>query len=150
MCMCAETTLHGNTLRVYLYLLKEKKPLGVREIMRALGFSTPSLVHYHLNKLLNAGYIEQEGSKYIVKKQVKIGLMKYLVIVAGKMLPRFALYTGLFFALLVFHIIFVLENLLLISIYFSVFIAVLAFIVMLIETISFWNELSPYLAQKEK
>ena len=42
-----EAELKGKTLLVYMYLIKSKDPaVGVREVQRALGFSSPS-VSYH-------------------------------------------------------------------------------------------------------
>ena len=38
----AEVQLKGNTLRVYVYVLKKRK-VGVREVQHALHFSNPSL-----------------------------------------------------------------------------------------------------------
>ncbi len=44
--------LRGNTLRAYWALLSaEKSVLGVRELQRKLGFSSPALASYHLRKL---------------------------------------------------------------------------------------------------
>ena len=51
--------MKGNTLRVYLYLLRSGVS-ELRDIQRALGFSTPSLASYHLGKLLEAGYVSQD------------------------------------------------------------------------------------------
>jgi predicted DNA-binding transcriptional regulator len=35
----------GNTLRVYWYILKKRENCGVREVQRALGFSSSSSAH---------------------------------------------------------------------------------------------------------
>ncbi len=148
--MDLDNVLHGNTLRIYLHMLKKKKPLGVREIMRELGFSTPSLVHYHLNKLLNAGLIEQDGSKYIVYKPVKIGIVKYSTIIFGKVLPRFSLYAGFFLAILIFNIFLFLYQQLIVLAIFSIFSLFLAFLIMLVETINLWNDLKKYYRITEK
>ncbi len=44
-----EAELRGKTFRVYAYMLMRGKPsYGVREIQRALGFSSPSVAAYHL------------------------------------------------------------------------------------------------------
>jgi len=44
--------LKGKTLLVYMYLLRSTEPtVGVREVQRSLGFSSPSVSSYHLNKL---------------------------------------------------------------------------------------------------
>ncbi|NIM45531.1 MAG: hypothetical protein GTN80_07805, partial [Nitrososphaeria archaeon] len=47
-----ESELKGKTLLVYWYLIKERgDSVGVREIQRALKFSSPSVASYHLEKL---------------------------------------------------------------------------------------------------
>jgi len=45
-----ESELRGNTLKVYWYMLEHggESSVGVREIQRALGFSSPTLAAYHL------------------------------------------------------------------------------------------------------
>jgi len=48
--------LKGNTLRAYWALLSTEDGLmGVRELQRELGFSSPALAAYHLNKLVDFG-----------------------------------------------------------------------------------------------
>jgi hypothetical protein len=43
-----ESELKGKTLLVYMHILKSKEPsVGVREIQRALSFSSPSVSSYH-------------------------------------------------------------------------------------------------------
>lgn len=52
--------LHGNTLKVYWFLLRaEKGVVGVSETQRALGFSSPALAVYHLDKLTELGLVEK-------------------------------------------------------------------------------------------
>ncbi len=144
--MSAEKTLRGKTLRIYLYMLKHNRPLGIREIMRALEFSSPSIVHYHINKLVQAGYVEQVGSKYKVAKPIKVGIVKYFTIISGKFLPRFALYAGFFTVLFIFELIIMLQrnDSLIVSIL-SMIVTFLAVIIFWIESIRFWKEISEYL-----
>ena len=50
--------LKGNTLRVYWYLLRASKDfVGPREVQRKLGFSSPALAVYHLDKLNQLGLV---------------------------------------------------------------------------------------------
>ncbi len=57
--------LSGNTLRVYMFLVKNG-PSELREVQRALGFSTASLASYHLSKLSEIGYVFQDNyGKYV-------------------------------------------------------------------------------------
>ena len=52
--------LKGNTLRVYWQLLRSSRgAVGVREVQRSLGFSSPALAAYHLNKLEELGLVRK-------------------------------------------------------------------------------------------
>lgn len=47
-----ESELKGKTLLVYMHILKAgHETVGVREVQRTLGFSSPSVAAYHLQKL---------------------------------------------------------------------------------------------------
>ena len=48
--------LEGKTLNVYSYMVKEGKPVGPREVMRATNLSSPSVAYWHLQKLESLGY----------------------------------------------------------------------------------------------
>jgi len=58
--------LRGNTMRVYLYILKSEGSVGVREVQRALGFSGPRLAAYHLEKLQGLGLVEEMQGEYFL------------------------------------------------------------------------------------
>ena len=64
----SKNEIRGNTLKVYLYLLKHG-PSELREIQRGLDFTSASLASYHLGKLSEANYVKQEeqGKYYAVK-----------------------------------------------------------------------------------
>jgi predicted DNA-binding transcriptional regulator len=55
-----EAKLRGKTLLVYWYLLKHGSPIGVRHIQRELGFSSPSIVSHHLEKLMDLGLVKKK------------------------------------------------------------------------------------------
>ncbi|MFX1284496.1 MAG: hypothetical protein ACFFB5_12625 [Promethearchaeota archaeon] len=83
------------TARVFIYLRLKDKPLGVREIQRALEFSSPSSVHWHLNKLIQHNIIEQlVGSKYKITepystiKKIPISIMLDHYFIRGKAVPN--------------------------------------------------------------
>ena len=68
--MATSQDLTGNTLRTYLHVLKHG-PSTLSEIQLGLGFSSPSLASYHLNKLTEIGYITQDKpGTYIASKDV--------------------------------------------------------------------------------
>ena len=80
--------LKGTTLEVYRFLLKSNKPVGTRELQRALNLSSPSVATYHLSKLEDAGLLKREAggftvSKYLLENSVKVN--RFLV-------PRYLFY----------------------------------------------------------
>ncbi len=89
--------LKGNTLRVYWYVLNNtNKTIGVREVQRSLGFSSPTLALYHLEKLRELGLVSKETGEYRLVKEVKVDVLKVFVRVWRFFVPRFALYAVLF------------------------------------------------------
>ena len=88
------TELTGATALVYWYLLKKgNSSAGVREVMRALKFASPSSATYHLEKLMNLGLINKNnmGAYYVVKR-VRIGLFQAFVSIKGWVLPKQLIY----------------------------------------------------------
>jgi DNA-binding transcriptional ArsR family regulator len=65
-----DNPLGGTTLRVYRYLYKTGKPLGIHDVQRGLGLSSASVAEYHLKKLLRDGLIREEGGGYVVDRVV--------------------------------------------------------------------------------
>jgi hypothetical protein len=63
-----EDVLKGRTLKVYWFMLKAGKPVRVTDIQQKLQFSSPSLVQYHVNKLVEAGLVAEEQAGFIVKR----------------------------------------------------------------------------------
>jgi DNA-binding transcriptional ArsR family regulator len=84
----SKEVLRGTTLEVYRFLLKSNKPVGTRELQRALDLSSPSVATYHLSKLEDAGLLKRESggftvSKFLLENSVKVN--RFLV-------PRFLFY----------------------------------------------------------
>jgi len=65
-----ESVLTGTTLQVYRYAIRQGKPVGVREVQRALDFNSPSSASYHLVKLEEAGLLKQTPEGYVVDRLV--------------------------------------------------------------------------------
>ena len=89
----AESAIHGTTLRVYWYLFRNPKPVGVRETQRALSLSSPSTALYHLEKLRELGVTEKDAmGQYSLKEQVQVGTLKMFLKVGHLILPRYLFY----------------------------------------------------------
>ncbi len=100
-----ESELKGKTLLVYMYILKSNQPaVGVREVQRALAFSSPSVSAYHLTKLQELGLVESERGEYRLVREVKVGVLRQFVTLGGIMLPRFLFYAVLVTTMLVTYL----------------------------------------------
>jgi hypothetical protein len=97
--------LKGNTLRVYWYLLQSpKSSVGPRDVQRKLGFSSPALAAYHLEKLVELGLVGKAFGEYHLTKIVNVGVLKQFVKLGGFIIPRYVLYATMFTTLLIFYL----------------------------------------------
>lgn len=97
--------LQGKTMSVYALLLTHDQ-LGVREIQRALKFSSPSLSQHHLSKLLEAGLVTKNShGEYSVSKNVRVGSLTLFVKVGKRLLPRFVFLATVFISMLIAYLI---------------------------------------------
>jgi len=100
-----ESELKGKTLLVYLHILKSgQESVGVREVQRSLGFSSPSVAAYHLGKLKDLGLIENLYGDYKIVREVKVGVLRSFVTLGGVMLPKFLFYAVLMTTMLVTYL----------------------------------------------
>lgn len=100
-----ESELKGKTLLVYMYILRaDKSSVGVREVQRALNFSSPSVSAYHLNKLKDLGLVESIRGDYSLIREVKVGVLRQFVTLGGIMLPRYLFYAVLMTTMLVTYV----------------------------------------------
>ncbi len=89
--------LRGKTLKVYLHLLRYGRAVGVREIQKELGFSSPSVAFHHLDKLLDLGVVEKDQyERYVLAKKVDSGILHSFVSIGGLTLPRLGFYAAFF------------------------------------------------------
>jgi len=103
-----ESELKGKTLRVYWYFLKSPtSAVGVREIQRSLGFSSPSVASHHLEKLLSLGLVEKKQTgEYFLVQQVKVGMLKFFTKMGRFLVPRYLFYSVWLTTMLIFYIIY--------------------------------------------
>jgi predicted DNA-binding transcriptional regulator len=66
----SDTRLTGTTYKVYHYMLKQNTPVGISEVQRGMGLSSPSVAQYHIRKLVRLGLIREEQSGYVVDRVV--------------------------------------------------------------------------------
>jgi hypothetical protein len=80
--------VNGPTLRVYAILLTRDQ-MGVRDIQRTLGLSSPSVALHHLRKLAELDLVKQlpEGD-YCAVEHMRIGILSVFVRIGGVLVPR--------------------------------------------------------------
>ena len=89
-----EFELRGKAWKVYWLLLKQGCPMSVREVQRALRFSSPSVAQHHLERLRELGLVEKEaaGGSYFLASKVKVGVLRHFVRVGRLLFPRYFFY----------------------------------------------------------
>ncbi len=135
-----EDVLKGKALQIYLLLLKKGKAMGVREIQRELKFSSPSLVTYHLNKLLSINVVKKtENDLYYASELVKSSYLRDFIKLKGLILPRFLFYS-VFSTTSLFILVFALQPAYIAREYlFSVIVIALLSSLLWFETYRFWK-----------
>jgi len=101
-----ESALKGKTLLVYWYLVQQPThSVGVREVQRALHFSSPSIAVYHLEKLQDLGLVEKKGTgEYVLEEEVKVGILRFFTHVGRFLVPRYLFYSVLFSTMLIAYL----------------------------------------------
>jgi len=102
-----ESELKGKTLLVYWYLLQQPThSVGVREVQRALSFSSPSIAVHHLQKLLDLGLVDKKGTgEYVLEEEVKVGILRFFTRMGRFLVPRYLFYAVLFTTMLTMYLI---------------------------------------------
>ena len=85
--------LQGKTLQVYWHLL-ENGAASIREIHKALGFSSPGVAYYQIKKLMVAGIVtkDEETDRYFIHEKTKVGVLNLYVTIGNFLIPRFSIY----------------------------------------------------------
>jgi hypothetical protein len=131
--------LKGNTLRAYWALLNAKDGvIGVRELQRQLGFSSPALAAYHLNKLEDLELAVNERGDYRLIREVKVGVLKQFIRLGAFLLPRYVFYATMFTTLLAYFF----SQLKELSFYsmFALLFGVLGTVILWYETVRVWRQ----------
>jgi hypothetical protein len=90
--------LRGLTLKIYKFILSNDKPVGIREVQRALNLSSPTLALYHMNKLEETGFIKKELNGYVADRIV----LENFVRLRSVLIPRNFFYTVFLVTSLIF------------------------------------------------
>jgi len=133
-----ESRLKGNTLRLYWYMVKTGRPVAIHEAQRALNLSSPGLVAYHLNKLVELGLVNKTLGEYEPLEEVKVAVLRYFVRLYGFMVPRYVFYAAFFTALFVIFIAFFANPLSIYS-WFAATVCLISALIFWYETTKIWR-----------
>lgn len=98
--------LKGRTMSVYALLLSHGE-MGVREVQRELGFSSPSLALHHLTKLAELDLVKKDANGiYNISKTLRVGSLSLFIKLGSRLLPRFIFLGTLFAAMLLVYLFF--------------------------------------------
>jgi hypothetical protein len=125
-----------NTFQVYLLMLKVRKASG-REVALQLGFSSPSLAVYHLEKLSGLKLVskDQFGVYHVVPS--RFGVLRFFFVVRRFIIPRSFFYAVLYGVIAVFSV-FLLSGVVRNT---ALFFSLVGVVVHLIETVQFYRVL---------
>ncbi len=100
--MSISEEIKGNTLKVYLYLLRHG-PSELRDIQRGVGLSSPSLASYHLRKLTEGRFVVQnEYGVYSAVKEASDRVLEGYSRIGPAIVPQFFFFSLLFTILVAF------------------------------------------------
>ncbi|MEM2095471.1 MAG: helix-turn-helix domain-containing protein [Candidatus Caldarchaeum sp.] len=92
-----EAELRGRSLDVFLYVMRAGRPVGVRDVQRGLGLSSPSVAYHHLEKLHSLGVLQKdEKGSYTAVEKVDVSVLNSFILVGRRLLPRMSFYAALF------------------------------------------------------
>jgi hypothetical protein len=95
--------LEGLTLSVYLYVVKQGKPVGPREVTKGAQLSSPSVAYRHLEKLETLGLLQKnEHGEYTVKGKAHV---KGYAWVGRRIMPKMLVYAIAFLGILIFELV---------------------------------------------
>ncbi len=78
----------GSALKVYLVLLENGGPMGVRELQRRMGFKSPAAAKHHLDRLCRLGLVEKVEDGYVAVKPSSASILSMYMLFMGRMIPR--------------------------------------------------------------
>lgn len=135
-----ESSLKGKTLLVYWYLLQQPShSVGIREVQRALGFSSPSIAVHHLGKLQDLGLVRKRMTgEYVLEEEVKVGILKFFTRMGRYLVPRYFFYSVLLSTMLTTYLILCGLGQIFPSFY-AVMFGSIASVIFWIETVRLWR-----------
>jgi DNA-binding transcriptional ArsR family regulator len=131
----AKDTLRGTTRDIYRFLVKTNKPVGMREVQRALHLSSLSVVAYHFSKLEEAGLVKREQGDYVVSKLI----LDHSVRVSRFIIPKHLFYAVFAIAVLLIELTILRPNTINREYFFSTAATLIFVTIFCYETVKAWH-----------
>jgi len=135
-----ESSLKGKTLLVYWYILQQPAhSVGIREVQRALGFSSPSIAVHHLEKLQDLGLVRKKGTgEYVLEEEVKVGILKFFTRMGHYLVPRYFFYSVFLSTMLTTYLTLCFFGQIFPSFY-AIMFGLIASVIFWVETVRLWR-----------
>jgi DNA-binding transcriptional ArsR family regulator len=139
-----EYALRGKDWQVYWLLLKRGSPLSVREVQKALRFSSPSVAQHHLEQLRQLGLVQKHevGGQYSLVSEVKIGVLRHFVKLGRLLFPRYFFYAVFSTSFYILYLAFIVHEVTRETLFITTFGAIVC-IIFWYEAIRVWS-MRPY------
>ena len=136
--------LRGKAWNVYWLLLRSGREMSVREIEKALHFSSPSIAFHHLEQLCQLGLVEKQkiGGNYKLVSEVKIGVLRHFVKLGRLIFPRYFFYAVFSSSFYIAYLTLLMKTLTTESLFVIAFGAIIS-IIFWYEALRFWR-LKPF------
>jgi len=113
--------------------------VGVREVQRSLGFSSPSIAVHHLERLQDLGLVTKRGTgEYVLEGEVKIGILRFFMHMGRFLVPRYLFYSVLFSTMLTVYLILCVYTQIIPSFYALTF-GLVGMLIFWVETVRLWR-----------
>src|SRR5438094_278330 len=88
--------LSETAMLIYVYIQSRSgDSVRLRDIQRAMNFSSPSSALFHLQKLESAGLVQKDNvGDYRIKTRVRVSLVRNFLIIKGALIPRHLFYAS--------------------------------------------------------
>lgn len=135
-----EFELKGKSWTVYLYLLRHRQSVTVRQTQRDLSLSSPSVALHHLERLKELNLARRTPSnEYELVGDVKLGVLRNFSRIGSVFMPRMFFY-ALFFTTMYFFYLGLVQTLLTRELLFLLVLGALACVSFWYETVRMWRQ----------